>query len=189
MKRILHWLVSRLFASPDYKVYELSYTTINCLLLLVAINLQGLLISLLWFISGLVAWIFLEYLLHRFVFHLKTRNLWLRKLVYSVHGTHHANPQDKNKFYVPLIPSLCITLILFVISGLVLEQACYAFLAGILSMHQLYNLMHLWIHSGRKSRFVFLHRMRDHHLRHHSVDGKRYFGVTTKIADYLFKTN
>jgi hypothetical protein len=189
MKRIVHRLVSRLFAPPHYKVYELTYLAINCLLLVIAINLQGILISLLWFLPGLVVWILLEYSLHRFVFHFKTRNLWLRKLVYSVHGVHHANPQDKNKFYVPLVPSLLITLLLFYCLGWVMGDSIYAFLAGILFMHQIYNQVHLWIHSGHATRSIYLQMMREHHLQHHTTHGKRYFGVTTKIADYFFKTH
>lgn len=188
MKKIIHRLLGQLFAPPNYHFYELIYLLINILLVATAVHYLGFWISLVWFLPGMVAWVMLEYCLHRFVFHFKTRKLYLRKLVYAIHGVHHANPQDKNKFYVPLVPSLLIALLVFLLLQILMANITYAFLAGLLFMHQLYNLIHLWIHSGKTTQIHYLQKMREHHLLHHTCNGHRYFGVTSKLPDRIFNT-
>src|SRR5687768_3966576 len=41
------------------------------------------------FAFGLGLWTFMEYVLHRFVFHLHPRNAWQKRLYFMLHGVHH----------------------------------------------------------------------------------------------------
>lgn len=188
MKKIIHRLLGQLFASPNYQFYEVVYLVVNIVLLGYAFHYLGFWISLLWFFPGMLGWIILEYCLHRFVLHFKTRNIYLRKMVYAIHGVHHANPQDKNKFYIPLVPSLLIAFLIFSLLQMLIGNAAFALFAGISFMHQIYNLIHLWIHSDKTTNIHYLQNMREHHLLHHTHNGNRYFGVTSRLPDRLFNT-
>lgn len=188
MKKILHALLGQIFKPPDYQLYEWIYLCINIFLVAAAFYCMGWL-TFIWFIPGMASWVILEYCLHRFIFHFKTRKPSLRKIVYAIHGVHHANPQNKNTFYVPLIPSLVIAATIFLLLQTLMGDTAYAFLAGLLFMHQLYNLMHLWIHSGCSTNNNYLQKMREHHLLHHRSNGRRYFGVTSILADRIFNTD
>ena len=82
--------------------------TIAAGLLYVAIlytNLPGKFIPLL-FLGGLLFFSLIEYLAHRFLFHMKTDKEWKRKFVYTAHGVHHEYPKDKDRLAMPVPASL-----------------------------------------------------------------------------------
>lgn len=189
MKKLINYLIAQLFAPPNYILYEICYWCISLLLILNAMNYQSLPMAAIGFVAGSIAWVTAEYSIHRFIFHFKTKNIFLRKMVYAIHGVHHANPKDKNKFYVPLIPSLVISIIIYYVLGWFLENGIYSFLSGLLVMHLVYNKMHLLIHSEKSLKNSYLIKMREHHLLHHRNNGHRFFGVMTGFFDNLFKTN
>ena len=41
------------------------------------------------YIGGLITWSFIEYCLHRFLFHVVLENRILQKVYYALHGVHH----------------------------------------------------------------------------------------------------
>lgn len=189
MKKLINRLIAQLFSPPNYIFYEICYWCISLLLIIQAIHYQSSFMVVIGFISGSIAWVTAEYSIHRFIFHFKTKNIHLRKMVYAVHGVHHANPKDKNKFYVPLVPSLVISIAIYYVLGWFLGNSIYSFLSGLLVMHLAYNRMHLLIHSEKSLNNRYLIKMREHHLLHHKNNGHRFFGVMTEVFDKLFKTN
>ena len=59
----------------------------------------------LFFLLGIFTWTFLEYSLHRFIFHMELYipdNRYLRTLHYTFHGVHHAFPMDKDRLVFPI---------------------------------------------------------------------------------------
>src|SRR5215475_14640387 len=56
----------------------------------------------LFFAVGVFIWTFLEYLLHRFLFHVRLpiRNPHVRDMINGSHFLHHASPRDRNKILV-----------------------------------------------------------------------------------------
>ncbi|PKA61953.1 Fatty acid 2-hydroxylase 2 [Apostasia shenzhenica] len=64
-------------------------------------------------IAGISAWTLIEYIFHRFLFHIKTESYWANTAHYLIHGYHHKHPMDKLRLVFP--PSgtavMCIPLI------------------------------------------------------------------------------
>ena len=60
------------------------------------------------FLSGTFFWTFMEYVLHRFVFHHHPETEKGRRIVYVLHGNHHEYPRDKERLFMPAVPSLII---------------------------------------------------------------------------------
>ena len=47
------------------------------------------------FLSGFLFFTLIEYLMHRYLFHLPVTNPKREKLVYTIHGVHHEFPKDQ----------------------------------------------------------------------------------------------
>jgi 4-hydroxysphinganine ceramide fatty acyl 2-hydroxylase len=60
------------------------------------------------FIGGLFIWTFVEYILHRFIFHYMPKPKWAQRLHFIFHGVHHDYPSDAKRLVMP--PSASIPL-------------------------------------------------------------------------------
>ena len=60
------------------------------------------------FLAGMLFWTFFEYLMHRYVFHMIAESPRARKFIYTLHGNHHHYPRDKERLFMPPVPSLII---------------------------------------------------------------------------------
>src|SRR5581483_1236711 len=85
-----------------YMLYY-SHATLQFSLLRVAIT----------FISGMLFWTFFEYLAHRFIFHWISENQRIQKLAYTLHGNHHHYPRDRQRLFMPPVPSIIIATVIF----------------------------------------------------------------------------
>src|SRR5512143_2254604 len=68
------------------------------------------------FLVGWLIWTFIEYLLHRFVFHMEARTPEERFRSFMVHGYHHEFPNDKLRLVAPPLmswPIAAVTLLLY----------------------------------------------------------------------------
>jgi len=65
------------------------------------------------FVVGLLVWTFLEYLLHRFLFHMTARTPEERFRSFMVHGYHHEFPNDKLRLVAPPLMSWPIAAVMF----------------------------------------------------------------------------
>src|SRR4051812_42958104 len=54
--------------------------------------------------GGFFFWTLFEYLLHRFVFHLKPTGWLQERFVYIMHGNHHDIPDDATRLVMPPLP-------------------------------------------------------------------------------------
>src|SRR5262245_43906369 len=106
---------------------------------------------LLWlFPAGILLWTLLEYVLHRFVFHIQIpmRNPRLKEFVNSSHLGHHASPRDPSKVLVHPIYGLVISSFLYgliyVVSGSLL--AATGVLAGVWAGFLYYESVHYRVH-------------------------------------------
>ncbi|KAI8568533.1 hypothetical protein RHMOL_Rhmol02G0208000 [Rhododendron molle] len=50
---------------------------------------------------GIFIWTLMEYTLHRFLFHIKTKSYWGNTLHYLLHGCHHKHPMDGLRLVFP----------------------------------------------------------------------------------------
>ncbi|HXB91349.1 MAG TPA: hypothetical protein VNU72_03635, partial [Puia sp.] len=71
------------------------------------------------FLGGMLFWSFFEYLMHRFVFHWMAESERAKKFVYVMHGNHHHFPRDRERLFMPPVPSIIIASVLcFIFYGI-----------------------------------------------------------------------
>ncbi|MEW5726691.1 MAG: sterol desaturase family protein [Pseudomonadota bacterium] len=138
--------------------------------------------------AGVLAWTLFEYALHRWLFHWRPRHRPLERLVFLIHGVHHAQPDDGSRVVMPPAASLPLALALWAVAGLVLEAPWRdCFFVGFLAGYLHYDLTHWACHQARpRTRLGRL--IKRHHLLHHHVDDAAHFGVGTPVWDHVFGT-
>lgn len=144
------------------------------------------------FCSGIILWSFFEYVMHRFVFHFVTENIKLRKIVYLIHGNHHEYPRDKERLFMPPVPSIIIASLIFSIMFLALgifngRVYVYAIFPGFMLGYLIYGSMHYAIHAWNPPFKWMKPLWRNHHLHHYKND-EMGFGVSSTLWDYVFGT-
>ena len=140
-----------------------------------------------WFLFGMFFWTFTEYILHRFVFHYDAKSERTRKFVYIMHGNHHEYPRDKQRLFMPPVPSIILASAFFGIFFLVMGKTAFAFFPGFMLGYLLYGSMHYAIHAWNPPFKWMKGLWRNHHL-HHYKHGNLGFGVSSTIWDHVFGT-
>lgn len=137
--------------------------------------------------SGMLFWTFFEYLMHRFAFHWVAESERARKFVYIMHGNHHHFPRDKERLFMPPVPSLIIATVIFFLMYLLMGGNVFSFFSGFIFGYLMYGSMHYAIHAWNPP-FKWLKPLwRNHHLHHYKNDHKG-FGVSSTIWDRVFGT-
>lgn len=139
------------------------------------------------FMAGMFFWTFTEYILHRFAFHLETTTERGRKIVYILHGNHHHYPRDKQRLFMPPVPSLIIASVLFLLMYLPLGTYAFSFFPGFMLGYLLYGTMHYAIHAWNPPFKWMKGLWRNHHL-HHYKNEHMGFGVSSTLWDHVFGT-
>ena len=67
------------------------------------------------FAIGLLVWPLVEYLLHRFVFHFSPENPSerMKRVLFLMHGVHHAQPREKSRLVMPPVVSIPLAAIFY----------------------------------------------------------------------------
>lgn len=139
------------------------------------------------FLGGLIFWTLFEYLMHRFVFHWMSDNPRIQKASYVLHGNHHEFPRDKQRLFMPPVPSLIISSIIFLLLYAVMKVFVFSFFPGFILGYLLYGSMHYAIHAWNP-RYKWMKPIwRNHHL-HHYKNEQKGFGVSSHIWDLVFGT-
>jgi dihydroceramide fatty acyl 2-hydroxylase len=139
-------------------------------------------------VAGLFVWTFSEYVLHRWVFHWVGPTEGLRRLWYPVHHMHH-DVQERDRLLAP--PLLSIPLF-FVFLGLFSwwpgAPWMYPLFSGFIVGYLAYDYIHFYTHFARP-RSALGKGLRRRHLQHHFAFEDRWFGVSTPLWDYVFRTH
>ena len=138
------------------------------------------------FISGALFWSLFEYVMHRHLFHMIVERPRARRFVYTMHGVHHEFPRDKERLFMPPVPSMIIAAVLFSLFYLVMGWNALAFFPGFLFGYLLYGSMHYAIHAFAPPKFLKA-LWRNHHLHHYKAENKG-FGVSSVLWDVVFRT-
>ena len=148
------------------------------------------------FAIGLLFWPLVEYLLHRFVFHFSPNNPSerLKRVLFLMHGVHHAQPREKSRLVMPPVVSIPLAVIFYgfflgVVGGLLkLPNYVDGIFAGFMLGYVIYDMTHYALHhfSFKGEYFV---KLRRHHMAHHFKTHNMRFGVSTWIWDDVFGTN
>lgn len=139
------------------------------------------------FLGGVFFWSFFEYIAHRFVFHLEATSERGRKIVYLFHGNHHEYPRDKTRLFMPPVPSILISSIIFSIMYFLAKQHALPFFAGFMLGYLMYGSIHYAIHAWRPPFSWAKGHWRNHHLHHYQNEHMGY-GVSSTLWDHVFHT-
>ncbi len=144
------------------------------------------------FVAGAIFWSLFEYTIHRFVFHFFAESERAKKIVYLIHGNHHEYPRDKERLFMPAVPSLIIASTLFSLMYAVafvfnVTGGVFAFFPGFLMGYLIYGSMHYAIHAWNPPFKWMKPLWRNHHL-HHYKNEEMGFGVSSTLWDHVFGT-
>src|SRR6185437_9414912 len=101
----------------------------------------------LFFLGGLLFWTFFEYLMHRHLFHMIVESPRAKKFVYTMHGVHHEYPRDKERLFMPPVPSIIVSSIIFSIMYGLMGWKALSFFPGFVFGYIVYGSMHFAIHA------------------------------------------
>jgi 4-hydroxysphinganine ceramide fatty acyl 2-hydroxylase len=139
---------------------------------------------------GLFIWSFLEYLLHRFLFHLDYY-LPSHQIAYTLHfllhGVHHYLPMDRLRLVMPPALLVVLTTPLYHLAHLLFPYYfAMSVFAGSFMGYILYDVTHYSLHHIHLP--AFLKELKSNHLDHHYKNYELGFGVTSKFWDRVFGT-
>ncbi|MCO4747410.1 MAG: sterol desaturase family protein [Proteobacteria bacterium] len=140
------------------------------------------------FTLGALAWTLVEYILHRFLFHLPpAKNKFLKELQYVMHGYHHDFPDDPGRLVAPPALSWPLATLLVFAYMAAFNTWWSALFAGTVAGYLGYDWMHYYTHHAKpKNRFGRF--MRRFHFEHHFGTAYSQFGLSSPLWDLVFQT-
>ncbi|PWY90037.1 sphingolipid fatty acid hydroxylase [Aspergillus heteromorphus CBS 117.55] len=145
-----------------------------------------------YWVGGLFLWTLIEYLMHRFLFHIDKYlpdNRVGLTLHFLLHGIHHYLPMDKYRLVMP--PTLFVVLAapFWKLAHAVFFYNWYAattvFCGGVFG-YVCYDLTHYFLH--HRNLPAYYKQLKKYHLQHHFADFDNGFGVTSRFWDQVFGT-
>ena len=142
------------------------------------------------FVSGVLAFSLLEYLLHRFPFHWPHGPSRASKLrLFIMHGYHHQFPNDPRRLVAPPALSWPIAAIVLLAYWLVLGSPYMWILFGGTAVGYLaYDWIHYYTHHVRSPSTFIGKRLRRAHAVHHYQIFHLNMGISSPLWDYVFGT-
>lgn len=162
------------------------------------------------FVAGIVIWTFTEYVMHRWLFHVRkevedqTREVLSKQPIdtpalpvmrgftqtryFIEHGVHHDFPNDSDRLVMP--PGASIPLAVLFYYGFLWTLgpvAAPAVFAGFTVGYLFYDTTHYAVHHFRLKSKIGLY-LKKHHFRHHYGDNSKDFGVSSPLWDIVFRT-
>ena len=140
------------------------------------------------FAAGWLAWSLLEYLLHRFVFHMAAHTPRQRFRAFLIHGYHHEFPDDAMRLVAPPLMSWPIAIVVGLAYYWLLGATSWIFLyAGTATGYVAYDWIHFYTHHFRPQRGIGKW-LRSYHMLHHFGEQNSRFGVSSPLWDIVFGT-
>lgn len=139
---------------------------------------------------GAFMWTFIEYFLHRFIFHLELwipDNRYLYTLHYVIHGVHHAFPMDKDRLVFPPVLGVPLYHLLWAFfSCFIPAYLCRGLEVGLVAGYVTYDLSHYYFHHEQPLKQ--LEYRKKYHMYHHYKDPDNGYGISTSFWDIVFGT-
>lgn len=139
------------------------------------------------FFVGLLAFTWVEYMVHRYIFHISTHTEARAKFQYTAHGVHHEFPKDKSRLAMPPVLSITISTLLLLLLRLVLGDLVFSFLPGFLTGYAAYLSVHYMVHAFQPPKNFFKVLWVNHGI-HHYKNGEGVYGVSSPLWDYVYGT-
>ncbi|WP_268034299.1 sterol desaturase family protein [Algoriphagus sp. PAP.12] len=147
----------------------------------------GIGLGLLILFVGYISFTLVEYLMHKYFFHMEPNTPIKDKLQYSVHGVHHDYPKDKDRLAMPPFVSAAYAAIFYLVFKLIMGDFAYYFLPGFLIGYASYLGVHYIVHAFNPPK-NFLKILWVNHAIHHYKDPDKAFGVSTPLWDMILGT-
>lgn len=139
------------------------------------------------FTLGFVSFTWVEYMAHRYLFHMSTSTKSREKLQYTIHGVHHEFPKDKDRLAMPPLLSITISTLLLFLFRLIMGDFVFSFLPGFLTGYAFYLSIHYMVHAFPPPKNFFKVLWVNHSI-HHYKEGEYVFGVSSPLWDYVYGT-
>uniref|UniRef100_H3CJN4 Fatty acid 2-hydroxylase n=1 Tax=Tetraodon nigroviridis TaxID=99883 RepID=H3CJN4_TETNG len=143
------------------------------------------------FLLGWFMWSFIEYCIHRFVFHMKppAHNYYLITLHFLLHGQHHKSPFDGSRLvFPPGLASLVVGSFYLILSNILPDIVGICVFVGGLCGYVIYDMIHYYLHYGSPKRGSYMYSLKAYHVKHHFEHQRSGFGITTTFWDHPFNT-
>ena len=116
------------------------------------------------------------------------RNPRLKKIFYPVHQLHH-DAQEWDRLVAPLLMSVPIWLAFLWLFWVTLgTPIVFPFVAGFTIGYLAYDYIHFYTHFGRPRTWIG-RGLRRRHLQHHFAAHDRWYGVSSPLWDFVFRTH
>jgi sterol desaturase/sphingolipid hydroxylase (fatty acid hydroxylase superfamily) len=139
------------------------------------------------FLGGWLLFTLVEYLVHRFLYHMPASTPRKARMQYVMHGVHHEYPKDKSRLAMPPIITVFVASLLFFIFRFTFGASSFGLLAGFTFGYALYLFVHYAIHAYAPPK-NFLKFWWLHHSQHHYRQDEIAFGVSTTLWDHIIGT-
>lgn len=143
------------------------------------------------FMMGWFLWSFIEYCIHRFVFHMKppAHNYYLITIHFLLHGQHHKSPFDGSRLvFPPGLASVVVGIFYLTLMSFLPEILGMSVFVGGLCGYVVYDMIHYYLHYGSPKKGSYLYSLKAYHVKHHFEHQRSGFGITTTFWDHPFKT-
>jgi len=140
------------------------------------------------FAVGVFLWTLLEYVLHRFLFHLVPTSPAGKLRAFMTHGYHHEFPDDKMRLVAPPLMSWTFGVVVGLLYFLILGKSLWLqVFVGTVGGYLAYDWIHYYTHHfhPRNRLGSWLKR---YHLKHHFQAGDSRFGISSPFWDLIFRT-
>ncbi|HYG39103.1 MAG TPA: sterol desaturase family protein [Cytophagales bacterium] len=139
------------------------------------------------FVAGFLIFTLIEYIVHRYLFHMGTESEVKVKIQYAVHGIHHEYPKDKDRLAMPPLLSSILAAVFFFSFRAMMGDYVFAFLPGFVLGYASYLFVHYIVHAYQPPKNFFKILWINHGI-HHYKDHDVAFGVSSPLWDVVFRT-
>jgi sterol desaturase/sphingolipid hydroxylase (fatty acid hydroxylase superfamily) len=139
-------------------------------------------------VLAIFIWTFVEYILHRFVFHYEGETALSRRTHFLIHGLHHADPNDPTRLVMPPAPAIFAGVVFYsafrpFLGPIWIEPFFGFFVVGYLGYDYIHFATHHFTPHTRLGRYI-----KQSHMLHHFACPESRWGVSSPFWDYVFGT-
>lgn len=139
------------------------------------------------FLGGFLVFTLVEYLIHRYAYHIPITTPARERFQYIVHGVHHEHPRDKTRLAMPPLLSIVLATAFFLLYKLLMGTYGIPFTAGFVAGYATYLCVHYSVHAFPPPNNIF-RQLWIHHALHHYQQPEAAFGVSSPLWDVIFRT-
>jgi len=141
------------------------------------------------FLSGVLFWTLMEYVIHRFVFHYQPKSELGKQIHFLSHGIHHDYPKDPMRLVMPPVVSIPLALFFYGLFWAILGMTYMApIYSGYVFGYLAYDMIHYATHHFAMKETKMGLWLKHYHSKHHYQDETYGYGVSSPLWDYVFRT-